>query len=77
MKHLFLSFVILACVSCESPNKVIMTSIRDSWEAMKPYAVAGINTAPELKDAPDAKVELIEEADELSKTIAHEVEHGK
>jgi len=49
---------------------VSFTAIQESWESIKPFALAGIATAD---IGPLTRAELLNEAEELSKSIAKEV----
>jgi len=75
MKRLFLSLVILACVSCGSPNKVSLEAIKANWDALKPYTITGIQATPDLEQF--AKDELIHECDRLSAVIEEELSYAR
>jgi len=57
-------------MGCCVSQKVSFTAIQESWESIKPFALAGIATAD---IGPLTRAELLNEAEELSKSIAKEV----
>ena len=61
----------LLVAGCCTTQKAHWTAIQASWEALKPYAQAGIATATDV--GPQTREELLREAEELSKSITQEV----
>ena len=62
---------LLMAVGCCTTQKTHWEAIQASWEALKPYAQAGIATATDV--GPQGRAELLREVDQLSKSIAYEV----
>jgi hypothetical protein len=62
---------LLMAVGCCTTQKTHWEAIQSSWEALKPYAQAGIATATDV--GPQGRAELLKEAEELSKSITQEV----
>ncbi len=75
MKRLFLSLVVLACMSCGSPNKISLEAMQAHWNALQPFTLEGIKAAVDLNQ--DAKDELAHECERFSALIQEELKNAK
>jgi hypothetical protein len=75
MKHLLLSLVVLALVSCQSPTKTSLEAMHAHWAALEPYTLEGIKVAPDISQ--EAKDELAHECDRFMALIEEELKYAE
>lgn len=74
MKRFLLLVPILFLFSCSSPTKLAMDALSESWAALEPYTIAGIEAA-EISD--DEERALLREVSEFGKTLEVEKNHAE